>query len=165
MDIIKSAGGIIYYIDTEGKIKFLLIKRQALSGKVERVAPKGKIQPGEDEKTAAIREIGEEIGIRKDQLIRKSLLGTTSLRSGGKERGHLDKDVTYFLFKYTGDPTALRLIQGEGYIGVYKWMGIAQILNLIYYEDLREIIRKGYFQIQGQQANQSVKQQFIDSLL
>jgi ADP-ribose pyrophosphatase YjhB (NUDIX family) len=38
----------------------LLIKRHALSGKIEWVAPKGKVQIGETEKDAAIRELGEE---------------------------------------------------------------------------------------------------------
>jgi len=42
--LVKSAGGIIYYYDKNNDIRFLLIKRHALSGKIERVAPKGKIQ-------------------------------------------------------------------------------------------------------------------------
>jgi len=42
--LVKSAGGIIYYYDENNDIRFLLIKRHALSGKIERVAPKGKIQ-------------------------------------------------------------------------------------------------------------------------
>jgi CDP-diacylglycerol pyrophosphatase len=38
--LVKSAGGIIYYKDSNGELRFLLIKRHALSGKIERVAPK-----------------------------------------------------------------------------------------------------------------------------
>ncbi|MDR0860706.1 MAG: NUDIX domain-containing protein [Candidatus Peribacteria bacterium] len=59
-EIVQSAGGIIYYIASDGEPRYLLIKRHALSGKIERVAPKGKIQRGETEKESAIREIGEE---------------------------------------------------------------------------------------------------------
>ncbi|MDR2189848.1 MAG: hypothetical protein LBP53_01295 [Candidatus Peribacteria bacterium] len=44
LDIVQSAGGIIYYLDTDGEPRYLLIKRHALSGRIERVAPKGKIQ-------------------------------------------------------------------------------------------------------------------------
>lgn len=163
-EIIKSAGGIIYMMDTTGEPKFLLIKRHALSGKMERVAPKGKIQQGETEKDAALREIGEEIGIPKEQLIIKSLLGTTSLRSSETQKGHLDKDVTYFLIKYTGAPDQIKLIDGEGYIGIYQRIEIQQIINLIFYEDLRELIRKGYFLIKEEQKNQSVKENFIEKL-
>lgn len=163
-EIVKSAGGIIYFFDEEGEPKFLLIKRHALSGKMERVAPKGKIQKGETEKEAALREIGEEIWVQKQHLIIKSLLGTTSLRSSETQKGHLDKDVTYFLIKYTGDPSLIKIIEGEGYIGIYKRMDIQQIINLIFYEDLRELIRKAYFLIKEEQKNQSVKQSFIDQL-
>lgn len=164
MWIVKSAGGIIYYIDREGEIRFLLIKRHAMSGKIERVAPKWKIQDWENEQTAAIREIWEEIGLNKDSLVVKWLLGTTSLRSTEKQKWRLDKDVTYFLMKYTGDPGAIRLIKWEWYVGIYQRMDINQIINLIFYEDLREIIRKGYFIVKEWLKNQSVKQNFIDSL-
>jgi len=40
----------------------------------------------------------------------------TSLRSSETKRGHLDKDVTYFLMLYTGDPLAVKITDGEGYI-------------------------------------------------
>jgi 8-oxo-dGTP pyrophosphatase MutT (NUDIX family) len=128
------------------------------------VAPKGKIQIGETEKDAAIRELSEEVGIRKEYLIVKQLLGTTSLRSSETKKGHLDKDVTYFLMKYTGEPAAIRLIEGEGYIGIYKWLTIQEVLNLIYYEDIRELVRKSYFLIKEAQKNQSVKQDFLNTL-
>jgi hypothetical protein len=38
--LVKSAGGIIYYRDDNDDVRFLLIKRHALSGKIEWVAPK-----------------------------------------------------------------------------------------------------------------------------
>jgi hypothetical protein len=34
----------------------------------------------------------------------------TSLRSTETKRGRLDKDVTYFLMKYEGDPKDIKLI-------------------------------------------------------
>ncbi|MBO4203815.1 hypothetical protein J5893_03220 [bacterium] len=68
------------------------------------------------------------------------------------------------MIKYTGDPSLIKIIEGEGYIGIYKRMDIQQIINLIFYEDLRELIRKAYFLIKEEQKNQSVKQSFIDQL-
>jgi len=46
----------------------LLIKRHALSGKIERVAPKGKIQGSEETTKAALREVSEETGIPINQM-------------------------------------------------------------------------------------------------
>jgi hypothetical protein len=66
--------------------------------------------------------------------------------------------------KYTGDPHAIHLIEGEGYIGIYKRATIQEVLNLIYYEDIRELVRKSYFLIKEAQKNQSVKQSFLDTL-
>lgn len=68
----------------------------------------------------------------------------TSLRSSETKRGHLDKDVTYFLMHYTGNPSAIKITDGEGYVGIYKWASIQEVLGLIYYGDIRELIRKAY---------------------
>ena len=163
-EIVQSAGGIVYYLAPDGDPRYLFIKRHALSWKIEWVAPKGKIQLGETEKDAALRELWEETGIRKEELIVKQLLGTTSLRSSETKRGHLDKDVTYFLMKYTGNPETVHLIEGEGYMGIYKRFTIQEVINLVYYEDIRELVRKSYFLIKEAQKNQSVKQDFLDKL-
>lgn len=163
-EIVQSAGGIIYYLASDGEPRYLLIKRHALSWKIERVAPKGKIQNKETEKEAALREMEEEVGIKKDQLIVKQLLGTTSLRSSETKRGHLDKDVTYFLMKYTGNPDSVQLIEGEWYIGIYKRATIQEVINLMYYEDIRELVRKSYFMIKEEQKNQNIKKDFLEKL-
>lgn len=67
-EIVQSAGGVLYYIDSEGHPRYLLIKRLALSGKIERVAPKGKLQSGESMEQAALREVSEECGIKASDL-------------------------------------------------------------------------------------------------
>ena len=58
--VIQSAGGIVYYLGADKEPRYLLIKRHAMSGKIERVAPKGKVQQGETPEQAALREVGEE---------------------------------------------------------------------------------------------------------
>lgn len=70
-EVVQSAGGIVYYLAPDGEPRYLLIKRHALSGKIERVAPKGKIQAGEKIEEAALREVSEECGIPVDHLILK----------------------------------------------------------------------------------------------
>jgi hypothetical protein len=66
--------------------------------------------------------------------------------------------------KFTGNPDEIKLIEGEGYIGIYKRATIQEVINLIYYEDIRELVRKSYFFIKEAQKNQSVKQDFMDKL-
>jgi len=163
-EIVQSAGGIIYYLAKDGDPRYLLIKRHALSGKIERVAPKGKIQEGENEKQAALREIWEETSLSLDKLMVKQFLGTTSLRSNETKRGHLNKDVTYFLMEYKGNPEDVRVIEGEGYIGVYKRATIQEVINLIYYEDIRELIRSSYFLVKQDQKVQNAKQELLKKI-
>jgi 8-oxo-dGTP pyrophosphatase MutT (NUDIX family) len=107
----KSAGGIVYYIDKKtNEPRFLLVKRHALSKKIEWVAPKGKIQNGELPEQAAIREIGEEVGLPKNTLQVKQVLDTLSLQLYN-DQGKLgvDKDITYFLVHYSGNPESVRV--------------------------------------------------------
>jgi 8-oxo-dGTP pyrophosphatase MutT (NUDIX family) len=163
-EIVQSAGGIVYYLDKDWEPRYLLIKRHALSGKIERVAPKWKIQIWEDEKKAAIREIWEETWLKKEDLIIKQLLWTTSLRSSETKLWHLDKDVTYFLMKFTWDPNSVKLIEWEWYIWVYKRATIEEALWLMYYADIRELVRKSYFSIREEKKNQWVKASFFDKL-
>lgn len=163
-EIVQSAWGIIYYIASDGDPRYLLIKRHALSWKIEWVAPKGKIQEGETEKETALRELQEETWLLKEQLVVKQLLWTTSLRSKETKKGHLNKDVTYFLMEYKGDPNAVKIIEWEWYISIYKRATISEVINLIYYEDIRELIRDSYFMIKKEQKNQTVKQAFMSKL-
>jgi ADP-ribose pyrophosphatase len=79
-EVVQSAGGVVYFLEG-GQPKFLLIKRQAMSKKIERVAPKGKIEPGEAVDEAALREISEEAGIPLNQLKIGPQIGVTQLRS------------------------------------------------------------------------------------
>jgi 8-oxo-dGTP pyrophosphatase MutT (NUDIX family) len=160
--VIQSAGGIIYYFK-DGEPRYLLIKRQAVSKKIERVAPKGKVQNNEKMQDAALREVSEEAGIPINQMKIKQELGTTQLRSSD-ERGQLNKDVTYFLIEYTGDPGSVSIQDAEGYIGIYKWATIKDVLGLIYYKDIRELIRKSYQILQSVKKNSDIKKDFLKKL-
>lgn len=163
-EVVQSAGGIVYHLTKEWQPRYLLIKRLALSGKIERVAPKGKIQAGEKTEEAALREVSEECWINIQHLKLKQKIGMTSLRSSETKRGHLDKDVTYFLMLYTGDPSAVKITDGEGYIWVYKWASIEEVLGLLYYEDIRELMRKSFFVLQEDKKHQSIKKAFMEKL-
>lgn len=163
-EIIQSAWGIVYYIAPDGEPRYLLIKRHALSGKIERVAPKGKIQGQEDIHKAALREVSEETGIPINQMKLKQKIWTTQLRNTERIKGQMDKDVTYFLIQYFGDPNVVNIENVEGYIGIYKRATLNDVLGLIYYQDIRELIRKAHTMIQEWQKISSIKKNFIEKL-
>lgn len=164
MSIIQSAWGIVYYIAPDGEPKYLLIKRHALSGKIERVAPKGKVQGGEDIQKTALREVSEETWIPINQMKIKQHLGMTQLRNTENQKGQMDKDVTYFLIEYSGDPGSVKIERTEGYIGIYKRCALNEVLSLIYYQDIRELIRKSYLIIKESKKNTDIKKDFINKL-
>ena len=72
--------------------------------------------------------------------------------------------MTYFLMQFTGDPDVIHIAPVEGYIGIYKWANLQEVLGLVYYQDVRELMRKGYLIIKQGQKNTDVKKQFLDSL-
>ncbi len=164
MAIIQSAWWIVYYIAPDGQPRYLLIKRHALSGKIERVAPKGKVQGSEEITKAALREVSEETGIPINQMKLKQLIGTTQLRNTENQKGQMDKDVTYFLIQYSGNPDSVKIERAEGYIGIHKRCTLSEVLTLIYYQDIRELIRKSYAMIKEGQKNLDIKKDFIDKL-
>lgn len=112
-DIQQSAGGVIYYMAEDNEPRYLLIKRQAISKKIERVCPKGKLEAGETFEDAALREVSEETGLILNQLSIIEKLGTTSIRATDPAKGNLNKDMTFFLMNYVGDPHMITLIDGE----------------------------------------------------
>lgn len=163
-EIVQSAWWIIYYIDANNDPRYLLIKRHALSWKIERVAPKGKIQNTESMETAALREVSEETGIPLNQLKIKQQLGTTSLRSAETQRGQLNKDVTYFLMEYVGDPSLVHIQAWEWYVWIYKWANMVDILSLVHYADVRELFRKSYVFLKENRKNNDIKKSFLQTL-
>ena len=162
--LVKSAWWIIYYKDSDGELRFLLIKRHALSGKIERVAPKGKIQQWETPEKAAVREVSEEAGIPLNLLVVRQKVWAAMIRWLEDRNGKFEKEVTYFLMKYNGDPALVDIQLAEWYLGTYKWALLTDVLNLIYYKDIRELFRKGYNMLQNQVVTNNAKKDFMKKL-
>ncbi len=162
--LVKSAGWIIYYKDSNGELRFLLIKRHALSGKIERVAPKGKIQKWETVENAALREVSEEAGIPLNLLVVRHKVWSAMIKWLEDRNGKFEKEVTYFLMKYEWDPALVDIQPVEWYLGTYKWALLTDVINLIYYKDIRELFRKGYNMLQDQVVTNNAKQDFMKKL-
>lgn len=160
----QSAWGVIYYIASDNEPRYLLIKRQAISKKIERVCPKGKVQEGETFEDAALREVSEETGLILNQLQIITKLGVTKIRTDDPAMGNLNKDMTFFLMYYEWDHTKITLIDGEWYIGVYKRCTLQEVMALIYYPDLRELIRQSYAIIKADVKQDTIKKKFLDLL-
>lgn len=162
--VIQSAGWVVYYLADDNEPRYLLIKRQALSKKIERVCPKGKIQAGEKPQDAAMREASEEAGMILNKLTIIDDLWVVSIRTDDPTIGNLNKDTRYFLMLYSGDPTKLTIINGEGYVGVYKRCTLQEVLALIFYPDMRETVRKSYFVIKEDVKHDTIKEKFLNLL-
>lgn len=142
---IQSAWWIIYYIDkATSQPKFLLLKRYALSKKVEWVAPKWKVNEWELADQTAIREIWEETWINQKDLILKQQVWVLNLSLHSEEKWNLDKDIIYFLVEFKWDPGSLDIQPVEWYIWAYNWFNIEEVLWLIYYWNFRELFRTAY---------------------
>jgi len=162
--LVKSAGGIIYYRDDNDDIRFLLIKRHALSGKIEWVAPKWKIQNQETDEKAALREVSEETGIPLNLLSVVQKVGSATIEGLEDKNGKFDKEVIYFLMKYDWDPNVVDIQLVEWYLWTHKWATITDVLNLIYYGDIRELFRKWYNILMEKRKTNDVKKDFLKKL-
>jgi hypothetical protein len=99
-----------------------------------------------------------------NQMRIRQQLGMTQLRNTENKKGQMDKDVTYFLMEYSGDPKFVKIENAEGYIGIHKRCTLNEVLTLIYYQDIRELIRKSYALIKEGQKKNDIKQDFMKKL-
>lgn len=162
--LVKSAWWIIYYRDKDANIRFLLIKRHALSGKIEWIAPKGKIKPGETEEKAALREVSEETWIPLNFLNIVQKVGSATIEWLEDKRWKFDKEVIYFLMEYAGDPDLVDIQPVEWYLWIYKRATMAEITNLVYYSDIRALYRKWYLILRDKDKIKDVKKDFLKKL-
>jgi len=52
----------------------------------------------------------------------------------------------------------------EWYLWKYKWATIAEVLNLVYYADMRELFRKWYLSLRDKKKKDDVKKDFMKKL-
>jgi predicted NUDIX family NTP pyrophosphohydrolase len=100
----KVSAGLLLYRRKNGEIEFLLVHLGgpfwAKKDEGAWFLPKGEVNPGEDEKAAAIRELREETGLEFDPSSALISLGTVKHKSG--------KTVHAWAFEGSCDPGAVR---------------------------------------------------------
>ena len=130
-----SAGAIILR-ESAGELKLALAHHK--NSTKEWVLPKGHVDPGESLEQAALREIHEETGLARVQLIKH--LGTI-MRQSIKSSGDVeDKTIHYFL-AYALDNDQSQTPLDPRFTGV-GWFSPLQAIELIPYEQDRAFLQE-----------------------
>jgi 8-oxo-dGTP pyrophosphatase MutT (NUDIX family) len=124
-DLVRAAGGLVRRVGGDGAAEILLVHRPAYD---DWSFPKGKLEPGEAEEEAALREVEEETGLRC-RLERE--LATTRYRDG---RGR-PKTVRYWLMTPLDGALA-----AANEIDDARFVPLAEAAALLSYERDRELL-------------------------
>lgn len=127
-----TAGGIIFRhsIDNKGGVEFLLIQ----DAKDRWTIPKGHIEEGETSRQTAEREITEETGLQKMQIL--NWLGRINFRYRRQSRLVL-MTTEIFLVKALGDTDSLN---PEDWMNDCRWLPSEDALEKIAYEDIGKLM-------------------------
>lgn len=128
----ERSAGVIPFLYRRGE-RIYLVLRHENGGHWS--FPKGHIEPGEDEKEAAIRELKEEIGqgLKWISPDFRSKIGYFFHRGGGKVR----KEVIYFLGEVSGETVKL----SEEHVD-YNWGTYPETKELITYEEGKNLLEE-----------------------
>lgn len=125
-----TAGGVIFRRNDKNEVEILLIQ----DSKDRWTIPKGHIEEGETAQETAVREIGEEAGLKDVEVF--GWLGKINFRYRRINKLVL-MTTQVFLVKALGDTNA---IQKEDWMNGIKWFSFNQALDVIEYEDIGKLI-------------------------
>lgn len=91
--VVQAAGGVVWRRAPAGQVEVLLVHRPRYD---DWTVPKGKLAPGEDHATAALREVEEETGLR-------CTLGAELPSTSYVDRKGRPKEVRYWAMTPAGD--------------------------------------------------------------
>ena len=127
---IAAAGGVVYRWTSAGQLEILLIKKQDGFWTL----PKGRIEHGEDERTAVAREVAEETSIAGEvgAMVRQVIY---TIQKAGRRRR---KTVSYYLVHaVSGRPTP----QARERILRVRWFAVGVALRRIRRRRIRNVVR------------------------
>lgn len=128
-----SAGGIVFRMD-RGKPRYLLIRDSYRNWGF----PKGHLEAGEAPETAALREVGEETGLRS--LVIRGLIDTIDWEF--RFRGQMIHKVChFFLMESSRSRTSPQRAEG---ITACRWMSFDDAQRVISYKNAREVLRRAH---------------------
>ena len=127
---IAAAGGVVYRWSATNQLEILLIKKQDGFWTL----PKGRIEPGEDERTAVVREVAEETSVAGEvgAMVRQVVY---TIQKAGRPRR---KTVSYYLMRaISGRPRP----QARERILRVRWFAIGVALRRIRRRRIRNVVR------------------------
>jgi 8-oxo-dGTP pyrophosphatase MutT (NUDIX family) len=133
-----SAGGIVFRLQ-RGKPRYLLIRDSYRNWGF----PKGHLEPGEEPATAAVREVGEETGLRA--LLVRGLIDTIdwNFRFRGQA---IHKVCHFFLMESRRSRTSPQRAEG---ITACRWMSFDEAQRRISYRNARDVLRRAHEMVNG----------------
>ena len=129
---IERLAGAVVYAEHEGNIYLALV--HDIFG--HWTLSKGRIEPNEDVKEGAMREIKEEMGL---PIEIEAELGDNEYIASQPEVGKVRKQVHYFLAR---SPFVETKLEKKGGLDGAQWFRVAEILELNFYEDILPIVTK-----------------------
>lgn len=129
-----TSGGIVFRRDKQGGNVQILLMQDA---KNRWTIPKGHVEPDEEPKATAEREIREETGLQEMKVY--SWLGKVNFRY---RRSHTLVLMTMhiYLVEGLGNTNALH---PEGWLNDIKWLSVADAVDKIAYDDIGKLILVG----------------------
>ena len=128
-----TSGGIVFRRTPKGAIEILLIQ----DAKNRWTIPKGHVEPGEEPRQTAEREIREETGLQEMKVY--SWLGKVNFRY---RRNHTLVLMTMHIYLVEGQGDTDKL-QGEDWLTGIKWLHSAEAVDKIAYDDIGKLILIG----------------------
>lgn len=132
-----SAGGVIFRQTPAGPLFALILDAYG-----KWTFPKGHIEAEENQEIAARREVMEEIGIR--QTTNHGYLGSIEIKVNEPNKRPVPKTVYYYLIETTDQDLKISLPE----VQAAKWVNAQEALELISYENAKEIFKAALKKLQ-----------------
>jgi ADP-ribose pyrophosphatase YjhB (NUDIX family) len=126
-----TSGGIVFRIDPKTKGVQILLMQDA---KNRWTIPKGHVEPGEDPRDTARREINEETGLKEMKV--HSWLGKVNFRY---RRSHTLVLMTMHIYLVEGKGETDKL-NPEDWLNDIKWLPATEAVDKIAYDDIGKLI-------------------------
>jgi 8-oxo-dGTP pyrophosphatase MutT (NUDIX family) len=133
----ETSAGAIIFRRAEGDHLYLVIysSRNKIWG-----FPKGHVEPGENEKSAALREIEEETGLTDFRIIigyRYEDVYKAMSNRGEFKGQEIEKHSIYFLFETRSE----NVLVDNHEIGDFKWLRLQDALGILTFDSTKEILK------------------------